>query len=96
METPSTSFHSIFVWLIKSWNNKRAITYRKINNIPDYGTAVNIQSMVFGNKGWNSGTGVATNIQWSIDLEGGLILLGKNAGDTIPTLAAGASETSLL
>ena len=45
--------------VFKSWNNKRAITYRKINNIPDYGTAVNIQSMVFGNKGWNSGTGVA-------------------------------------
>ena len=45
--------------VFKSWNNKRAITYRKINKIPDYGTAVNIQSMVFGNKGWNSGTGVA-------------------------------------
>lgn len=45
--------------VFKSWNNKRAITYRKITNIPDYGTAVNIQSMVFGNKGWNSGTGVA-------------------------------------
>lgn len=43
-----------------SWNNQRAIIYRKINKIPDYlGTAVNIQSMVFGNMGDNSGTGVA-------------------------------------
>ncbi|MFX1554926.1 MAG: pyruvate, phosphate dikinase, partial [Promethearchaeota archaeon] len=45
--------------VFKSWNNRRAITYRKINNIPDFGTAVNIQAMVFGNKGWNSATGVA-------------------------------------
>ena len=43
-----------------SWNNHRAIIYRKINNIPDsLGTAVNIQSMVFGNIGETSGTGVA-------------------------------------
>lgn len=45
--------------VFKSWNNRRAITYRKISNIPDYGTAVNIQAMVFGNKGQNSATGVA-------------------------------------
>ncbi len=43
-----------------SWNSKRAITYRKINNIPgDWGTAVNVQSMVYGNMGDTSGTGVA-------------------------------------
>ena len=43
-----------------SWNNQRAVTYRKINKIPgDWGTAVNIQTMVFGNMGENSGTGVA-------------------------------------
>ncbi|MHA1658727.1 MAG: pyruvate, phosphate dikinase [Promethearchaeota archaeon] len=42
-----------------SWNTKRAVTYRKINKIPDFGTAVNVQLMVFGNKGWDSGTGVA-------------------------------------
>jgi len=42
-----------------SWNNKRAINYRKINKIPDnWGTAVNIQTMVFGNMGTDSGTGV--------------------------------------
>ncbi len=42
-----------------SWNNKRAITYRKINKIKgDVGTAVNVQAMVFGNLGESSGTGV--------------------------------------
>ena len=46
--------------IFKSWNNNRAITYRKLNNIPhDMGTAVNIQSMVYGNMGNTSGTGVA-------------------------------------
>ena len=46
--------------VFKSWNNKRAIYYRKINNIPDsWGTEVNIQEMVYGNKNNNSGTGVA-------------------------------------
>jgi len=43
-----------------SWNNQRAITYRKLNGIPDeWGTAVNVQSMVFGNLGEDSATGVA-------------------------------------
>ncbi|MBN1634433.1 MAG: pyruvate, phosphate dikinase, partial [Ignavibacteria bacterium] len=43
-----------------SWNGKRAISYRKIENIPDeWGTAVNVQSMVFGNMGNTSATGVA-------------------------------------
>jgi pyruvate,orthophosphate dikinase len=43
-----------------SWNNTRAITYRKLNKIPDdWGTAVNVQSMVFGNMGDDCATGVA-------------------------------------
>lgn len=43
-----------------SWNNQRAIVYRRLNKIPSHlGTAVNIQSMVFGNMGDDSGTGVA-------------------------------------
>ncbi len=43
-----------------SWNNERAIVYRRLNNIPhDWGTACNIQAMAFGNMGENSGTGVA-------------------------------------
>lgn len=46
--------------VFKSWNNSRAIVYRNVNKIPhDLGTAVNIQSMVFGNMGPTSGTGVA-------------------------------------
>jgi len=45
--------------VFKSWRNERAHIYRKLNHIPDYlGTAVNIQSMVFGNSGPRSGTGV--------------------------------------
>ncbi len=46
--------------VFRSWNNDRAILYRKLNEIPDsIGTAVNVQSMVFGNMGNTSGTGVA-------------------------------------
>jgi len=45
--------------VFRSWDNPRAIAYRRLNNIPnDLGTAVNVQSMVFGNMGWDSGTGV--------------------------------------
>ena len=46
--------------VFESWNNERAIYYRKLNHIPDsWGTAVNVQEMVYGNMGENSGTGVA-------------------------------------
>src|SRR3972149_10143271 len=46
--------------VFESWNNQRAITYRKLYSIPDnWGTAVNVQTMVFGNMGDTSGTGVA-------------------------------------
>ncbi|MBZ0177683.1 MAG: pyruvate, phosphate dikinase [Melioribacteraceae bacterium] len=46
--------------VFESWQNERAIVYRKLNNIPAaWGTAVNVQSMVFGNMGEDSGTGVA-------------------------------------
>ncbi len=46
--------------VFRSWNNHRAIVYRRMNDIPgDWGTAVNIQMMVFGNMGDSSGTGVA-------------------------------------
>lgn len=46
--------------VFRSWNNPRAIVYRRMNNIPgDWGTAVNVQAMVFGNMGDDSGTGVA-------------------------------------
>ncbi|MGB5911410.1 MAG: pyruvate, phosphate dikinase [Promethearchaeia archaeon] len=59
---PQDPYKQLFLAIeavFKSSNNKRALTYRKINDIPDFGTAVNIQTMVFGNKGWDSATGVA-------------------------------------
>ena len=56
MEQLESSIEAVF----KSWNGKRAVEYRKIENIPnDWGTAVNVQAMVFGNMGKDSGTGVA-------------------------------------
>ncbi|HPV01797.1 MAG TPA: pyruvate, phosphate dikinase [Clostridiales bacterium] len=46
--------------VFRSWNNPRAIVYRRLNDIPgDWGTAVNVQEMVYGNMGNDSGTGVA-------------------------------------
>ncbi len=46
--------------VFRSWNNERAITYRRLNDIPSsWGTAVNVQEMVYGNRGEDSGTGVA-------------------------------------
>ena len=46
--------------VFRSWDNPRAIVYRRMNDIPgDWGTAVNVQTMVFGNMGETSGTGVA-------------------------------------
>jgi len=62
IEFPQDSFEQLRMAIdavFASWNNKRAISYRKINKIPEHwGTAVNIQTMVFGNMGDNSGTGV--------------------------------------
>jgi len=52
--------HKAIEAVFSSWNNKRAIDYRNFNKIPhNLGTAVNVQSMVFGNMGNDSGTGVA-------------------------------------
>lgn len=62
-EFPSDPYDQLFDSIkavFKSWNNNRAITYRRLNDIPsDWGTAVNIQEMVYGNLNDNSGTGVA-------------------------------------
>ncbi|GAW93421.1 pyruvate, phosphate dikinase [Calderihabitans maritimus] len=62
-EFPQEPFEQLYMAVravFDSWNNQRAIVYRKINKIPDdLGTAVNVQSMVFGNMGNDSGTGVA-------------------------------------
>jgi len=59
--------------VFESWNNDRAVTYRKINNIPgDWGTAVTVQSMVFGNLGPDCATGVAFTRQSLDRREGNL------------------------
>jgi pyruvate,orthophosphate dikinase len=59
-EDPVTQLWGAIGAVFGSWMNERAIVYRKLNNIPsDWGTAVNVQSMVFGNMGEDSGTGVA-------------------------------------
>ncbi|MEG1911354.1 MAG: pyruvate, phosphate dikinase [Cloacibacillus sp.] len=56
---PMTQLRLAIDAVFRSWNTPRAITYRKINNIPaDYGTAVNIVTMVYGNLGDDCGTGV--------------------------------------
>ncbi|HBO45194.1 MAG TPA: pyruvate, phosphate dikinase, partial [Planctomycetaceae bacterium] len=74
--------------VFKSWNGKRAISYRRIEGIPDeWGTAVNVQSMVFGNMGKKSATGVAFSRnpatgenkfygEWLVDAQGEDVVAG--------------------
>jgi len=57
---PYVQLHEAVTAVFRSWDNPRANVYRKMNSIPyEWGTAVNVQSMVFGNLNQNSGTGVA-------------------------------------
>lgn len=59
-EEPEEQLWGAIGAVFQSWNNNRAIVYRRLNNIPDWwGTAVNVQAMVFGNLSKDSGTGVA-------------------------------------
>ncbi len=59
-EDPQAQLWGAIGAVFGSWMNQRAITYRRLNNIPaDWGTAVNVQSMVFGNMGTDCATGVA-------------------------------------
>ena len=59
-QDPRTQLLEAVKAVFRSWNNERAITYRRLNDIPgSWGTAVNVQEMVYGNKGENCGTGVA-------------------------------------
>jgi len=59
-QDPMTQLMGAVKAVFRSWNNERAILYRQLNGIPsNLGTAVNVQSMVFGNMGDTSGTGVA-------------------------------------
>jgi pyruvate,orthophosphate dikinase len=59
-QNPADQLIEAITAVFRSWDNPRAIYYRRMNDIPgDWGTAVNVQSMVFGNMGDTSGTGVA-------------------------------------
>ena len=59
-QDPKTQLMEAVKAVFRSWDNERAIVYRRMNDIPgDWGTAVNVQAMVFGNMGDTSGTGVA-------------------------------------
>ena len=59
-QNPTDQLMGAIKAVFRSWDNPRAIVYRRMNDIPgDWGTAVNVQSMVFGNMGDTSGTGVA-------------------------------------
>ncbi len=59
-QDPKTQLMEAVRAVFRSWDNPRANVYRRMNEIPyDWGTAVNVQSMVFGNSGSSSGTGVA-------------------------------------
>lgn len=59
-EDPEDQLRRAIAAVFDSWDNDRAAHYRRIHRIPDsIGTAVNVQAMVFGNMGWESGTGVA-------------------------------------
>ena len=59
-QDPREQLYRAIEAVFRSWNNQRAIFYRKMNDIPsDWGTAVNVQMMVFGNMGNDCGTGVA-------------------------------------
>jgi len=59
-QEPKTQLMEAIKAVFRSWDNPRAVYYRRMNDIPgDWGTAVNVQSMVFGNMGNDSGTGVA-------------------------------------
>jgi pyruvate,orthophosphate dikinase len=59
-QDPQEQLRRAILAVFDSWTGERAVTYRRINRIPDdWGTAVNVQQMVFGNKGDSSATGVA-------------------------------------
>ncbi|MBC2575880.1 pyruvate, phosphate dikinase [Peptostreptococcus canis] len=90
--------------VFRSWNNPRAIVYRKLNDIPNnLGTAVNIQSMVFGNMGSDSGTGVAFTRnpstgenklfgEYLIDAQGEDVVAGIRTPQSIDTLKTDMPE----
>jgi pyruvate, orthophosphate dikinase len=95
--------HNAQLWgaigaVFQSWNGKRAISYRKIEKIPDeWGTAVNVQAMVFGNTGDKSATGVAftrnpatgENVffgEWLVNAQGEDVVAGIRTPQGLPSL----------
>ena len=90
--------------VFESWNNARAITYRKLNDIDDsWGTAVNVQTMVYGNRGNTSGTGVAFTRnpstgekkffgEYLINAQGEDVVAGIRTPDFIDTLGSKIPE----
>ena len=91
--------------VFRSWENDRAVVYRKMYDIPsDWGTAVNVQAMVFGNKGETSGTGVAFTRnpatgekgifgEYLINAQGEDVVAGVRTPKTIDCLAQDMPET---
>ena len=91
--------------VFKSWNGKRAIAYRRIEGIPDdWGTAVNVQAMVFGNMGDNSATGVAFSRnpatgenkfygEWLINAQGEDVVAGIRTPTTSTTCRTSSSPS---
>ena len=94
--------------VFQSWNGKRAIAYRRIERIPDdWGTAVNVQAMVFGNTGENSATGVAftrnaatgENLfygEWLVNAQGEDVVAGIRTPSPINVATKGEQSEHLL
>lgn len=83
--------------VFRSWDNERAIVYRRMNDIPgDWGTAVNVQAMVFGNMGNTSGTGVAFTRNPSTGAKGiyGEYLINAQGEDVVAATPATCGRTS--
>lgn len=107
-EDPKEQLWGAISAVFNSWQNSRAITYRRLNNIPgDWGTAVNVQAMVYGNMGNDSGTGVAftrdpsTGVnqfygEYLINAQGEDIVAGTRTPQPINKVSRKAKEDVLL
>ncbi|MEI7435639.1 MAG: pyruvate, phosphate dikinase [bacterium] len=94
--------------VFKSWNGKRAISYRRIENIPDeWGTATNVQAMVFGNMGATSATGVAFTRnpatgdsrffgEWLVNAQGEDVVAGTRTPNPINDATKNDQNSSML
>ncbi len=107
-ESPVDQLWGAISAVFESWNTKRAIEYRKLNEIPDtWGTAVNVQAMVYGNMGKDSATGVAfsrnpatgENVfygEWLPNAQGEDVVAGIRTPQPINIIQKGKSELSSL